>query len=185
VQRFRGGLVFKAHRLLYHSTLGLSVLKKKKGGTVRNCRRSAGARSPASAVRGPTLSTPSSTDPSIFHSLSRTHTLSLCRSLSDKSRDKLGCRQKEGRRVRHLPTDRGRDDREIEFFIDNLLVRIHLIIVMIGWAGLASWAFESPFPGSLVWGAGCRVQGAGCRVQGAGCKVQGVGCRVLGAGCRV
>jgi len=25
----RGGLVFKAHRLVYHSTLGLSVIKKK------------------------------------------------------------------------------------------------------------------------------------------------------------
>jgi len=30
VQRFRGGLVFKAHRLLYHSTLGLRGIKKKK-----------------------------------------------------------------------------------------------------------------------------------------------------------
>ena len=30
VQRFRGGLVFKAHRLLHHSTLGLKVMKKKK-----------------------------------------------------------------------------------------------------------------------------------------------------------
>ena len=30
VQRFRGGLVFKAHGLLYHSTLGLRVIKKKK-----------------------------------------------------------------------------------------------------------------------------------------------------------
>ena len=30
VKRFRGGLVFKARRLLYHSTLGLIVLKKKK-----------------------------------------------------------------------------------------------------------------------------------------------------------
>ena len=30
VKRFRGGLVFKAHRLLNHSTLGLSVIKKKK-----------------------------------------------------------------------------------------------------------------------------------------------------------
>ena len=30
VQRFRGGLVFKAHRLLYQSTLGLRVTKKKK-----------------------------------------------------------------------------------------------------------------------------------------------------------
>jgi len=27
---FRGGLVFKAHRLVYHSTLGLRVIKKKK-----------------------------------------------------------------------------------------------------------------------------------------------------------
>jgi len=31
MQRFRGGLVFKAHRLVYHSTLGLRVIKKKKG----------------------------------------------------------------------------------------------------------------------------------------------------------
>jgi hypothetical protein len=31
VERFRGGLVFKAHGLLYHSTLGLRVVKKKKG----------------------------------------------------------------------------------------------------------------------------------------------------------
>jgi len=30
VQRFRGGLVFKAHRLLYHSTLGLRVMKKRR-----------------------------------------------------------------------------------------------------------------------------------------------------------
>ena len=30
VQRFRGGLVFKAHRLVYHSTIGLRVIKKKK-----------------------------------------------------------------------------------------------------------------------------------------------------------
>jgi len=28
MQRFGGGLVFKAHRLLYHSTLGLRVIKK-------------------------------------------------------------------------------------------------------------------------------------------------------------
>ena len=30
--RFRGGLVVKAHRLLYHSALGLRVMKKKKEG---------------------------------------------------------------------------------------------------------------------------------------------------------
>jgi len=28
-KRFQGGLVFKAHRLVYHSTLGLKVIKKK------------------------------------------------------------------------------------------------------------------------------------------------------------
>jgi len=30
VQRFRGGLVVQAHRRVYHSTLGLRVIKKKK-----------------------------------------------------------------------------------------------------------------------------------------------------------
>ena len=29
VQRFRGGLVFKANRLLYHSTLGLRIIKRR------------------------------------------------------------------------------------------------------------------------------------------------------------
>jgi len=36
---------------------------------------------------------------------------------------------------------------EREFFIDNLLVRIHFILVMIWWTGLAPWEFEFPFPG--------------------------------------
>ena len=39
---------------------------------------------------------------------------------------------------------------EREFFIDNLLVRIHFIIVMLSWTGLARWEFEFPFPGSLT-----------------------------------
>jgi len=30
VKRFQGGLVFKVHRLLYHSTLDLRVIKKKR-----------------------------------------------------------------------------------------------------------------------------------------------------------
>ena len=30
MKRFRGGLVFKTHRLVYHSTLGLRIIKKKK-----------------------------------------------------------------------------------------------------------------------------------------------------------
>ena len=51
--------------------------------------------------------------------------------------------------------DRARDaggassgNREREFFIDNLLVRIHFVILMIRWTGLAPWEFEFPFPGS-------------------------------------
>ena len=36
---------------------------------------------------------------------------------------------------------------EREFFIDNLLVQIHFIIVMIRWTGLAPWEFEFP----TVW----------------------------------
>ena len=39
---------------------------------------------------------------------------------------------------------------ERELFIDNLLVRIYLIIEMIRWTGLAPWGFEFPFPGSLT-----------------------------------
>ena len=35
LQRFRGGLVFKAHRLLHQSTLGSKMLKKKKSIGVR------------------------------------------------------------------------------------------------------------------------------------------------------
>ena len=30
MKRFRGGLAFKTHRLVYHPTLGLRVIKKKK-----------------------------------------------------------------------------------------------------------------------------------------------------------
>jgi len=39
---------------------------------------------------------------------------------------------------------------EREFFIDNLLVRIHLIIVLIRWTGLAPREFEFLFSGSLM-----------------------------------
>jgi len=39
VKRFRGGLVFEAHRLLYHSTLGLRVIKRKRCGGGSGARR--------------------------------------------------------------------------------------------------------------------------------------------------
>ena len=37
-----------------------------------------------------------------------------------------------------------------EFCIGNLLLRIHFIVVMIRWTGLAPWELEFPFPGSLT-----------------------------------
>ena len=36
------------------------------------------------------------------------------------------------------------------FFIANLLIRIHFIIVMIRWTGLAPWESGFPFPRSLT-----------------------------------
>ena len=56
VQRFRGGLVFKAHRLLYHSNLGLRVKKeskKEKGFEIWGLRGGQGLVGPA--VNDPTL----------------------------------------------------------------------------------------------------------------------------------
>ena len=38
----------------------------------------------------------------------------------------------------------GSGSMEREFFIDNLPFRIHFIIVMIRWTGLAPWEFEFP-----------------------------------------
>ena len=38
---------------------------------------------------------------------------------------------------------------EREFVIDNLLVRIHFLIEMIWWIGLAPWEFEVPLPGNF------------------------------------
>jgi len=39
---------------------------------------------------------------------------------------------------------------EREFFIKNLLVQIHVIIVIIEWTGLAPWEVEFPFPCCLT-----------------------------------
>ena len=66
-------------------------------------------------------------------------------------------------------------ERENEFFIDNLLVRIHFIIVMIRWTGLAPWEFEFPFPGSLIstfinLPRETLVQTAGFSSVGSGCN---------------
>ena len=47
--------------------------------------------------------------------------------------------------------------KEREFTIDNLLARVHHIIVMIWWTGLAAWEYEFPFPGSLTSTFVCRA----------------------------
>ena len=39
---------------------------------------------------------------------------------------------------------------ERESFADNLVVRVHVIIAMIGWTGLAPSELEFPLPGSLT-----------------------------------
>jgi hypothetical protein len=54
---------------------------------------------------------------------------------------------------------------EREFFTDNLLVRIHFIIVMIRWTGLAPWEFRSPFPGSLASATPSAQKGCGARLS--------------------
>ena len=68
----------------------------------------------------------------------------------------------------HLP--------EKDFFIDNLLVRIHLIIVMIRWTGLAPWENTSLSGGGGERDLGRRSEG-GHQRHGAhlGFRVQGLG----------
>ena len=46
VKRFRAGLVFKAHRRLYHSTLGSRVIKRKKKKSGAGFRKSGRLRAP-------------------------------------------------------------------------------------------------------------------------------------------
>ena len=53
-------------------------------------------------------------------------------------------------KVRLVSKDSDPLQREREFFSDNLLVRIHFIIEMIWWTGLAPRKFEFPVPGSPI-----------------------------------
>ena len=56
---------------------------------------------------------------------------------------RLGCEPLCVRQPHHIHLQR-------ENFVDKLLVRHHLIVVMIRWTGLAPWKFQYPFPGSLT-----------------------------------
>jgi len=96
--------VFKAHRWLYHSTLGSREIKKRRSkASLHYSTGRVSVRDTGSPCRGeaPLLDVPA---------------------------------MQGGR----------------EFFNVNLLVRIHFIIVMIRWTGLAPWEFEFPFPGTLA-----------------------------------
>ena len=55
-----------------------------------------------------------------------------------------------GGEFRHPNPESIPNPEEKEFFVENLLVRIHFIIVKVRWTGLAPWEFEFPFPGSLT-----------------------------------
>ena len=55
MNRFRGGLVLKAHRLVYHSTLGSRVIKKKKRSKLPGIARPEHPSLEALAVRGSCL----------------------------------------------------------------------------------------------------------------------------------
>jgi len=70
---------------------------------------------------------------SCFTHLNETHT-----------RNRQGCAFARDTRKTRTSTSRAR-----EFFIDNLLVRIHFIIEMIWRTGLAPWEFEFPFPAGM------------------------------------
>ena len=59
------------------------------------------------------------------------------------------CTQPKGHQGANAPFP-GKDRPERELCIDNLLVRIHYIIEMVLWTGLAPWEFEIPFPGNLI-----------------------------------
>ena len=62
-----------------------------------------------------------------------------------------------GKFVRGQPEGFGMGMEEREFFVDIRLFRIHLIIVMMRWTGLAPWEFEFSLPGSLT----CTFLGGG------------------------
>ena len=80
------------------------------------------------------------------HNTYKTVTARIWRKLSSKIPQNLLIRSTSSLRNCNPITWR---DREREFFVDKLLVRIHSFIVMIRWTGLAPWKFELPFSGSL------------------------------------
>ena len=69
---------------------------------------------------------------------------------------------------------------EREFFIDNLLVRIHFIIVMIRWTGLAPGSLNSLFQVALHLPSKNLFVMSGPNMHLVWCLVFGVWCLVIG-----
>ena len=74
MKRFRGGLVFKAHVLVYHSTLGSRVINKKKRSrrkgnilAFRHCREALPRRDPPRRHVSPPNHQPQSINPKSLH----------------------------------------------------------------------------------------------------------------------
>ena len=68
--------------------------------------------------------------------------------LTAQSPDRLGARR--GSPTSPCPCHMPGGTSERDFFIDNLLVGIHVIFEMSWRTGLAPWEFEFSFPGSLI-----------------------------------
>ena len=83
--------------------------------------------------------------------------IDFCVSLNSR----LESNKEEERETSKVVTSRGSSWRAREFFIDNLLVRIHFVIVMIRWIGLAPLAARAGARRRLLRSA--RSGGRGCR----------------------
>ena len=95
-------------------------------------------------------------------SVSRSHSLALCAGLATqfilhkalrllREGELTFCKvviNDLGHVGRHRCSGLAREEREFSL---NPLVRIHFIIGLIWWTGLAPWEFEFPFPGSLIY----------------------------------
>ena len=116
MKRFRGGLVFKAQRLVYHSTLGWSVIKKKKKLSVKGVYR----------WRKTSLLKPSRLSSGFGSVGCQSRTLSLCTADAGGGRRAIGLararereRERERERARERERERARErerdsDREID-----------------------------------------------------------------------
>jgi len=136
VKRFRGGLVVKAHRLVYHSTLEAPRPQRRRG---HPC-----SRRPRLPPTPRFLCLCLYLSDCLCLSVCLYLCVCLCLSMSVSGfvslSDSLALYVCDPNDDEVFPPA----EREREFFIDTLLVRIHFVIVMIRQTGLAPWELEFP-----------------------------------------